>query len=393
MDLKPVKLARLFRRAPAGSGDFGNIGPDRYESGNSLALYFRGGDAFRAMWQAMEEAQETIHLETYIFSSDRVGEEFAARMMQKARSGVRVRLIIDGLGSLDIDPELLTRLRNSGVQILDYHPVAPWRARWDWQRRDHRKILVVDGRVGFTGGANITKEHAPLELGGSDWRDTHVRVEGPAAFSLDRLFRMVWFKETGRWFESAGHPVIRENSTRVWVAANEEFFLRYAIRSVYLKALRAARREVLITNAYFVPDRGIRRALAAAVRRGVSVKILVPGRSDVASVWHAGRYRYDFLLRHGVRLYEWIGPILHAKTVVIDRTWCAVGSYNLDHRSLLHNLEVNLHILDSGIAEKLSSQFSLDLEHAREIHLHRWRRRPWYDRAFERLFYFFRYFF
>lgn len=393
MDIKPVKLARLFRRPAAGSGEFESIGRDRYESGNALTLYFKGGDAYKAMWRAIELAQETIHLETYIFSSDRTGEEFAARLMEKARAGVRVRLIIDGMGSLDIDPEMLTRLRNSGAQILDYHPVAPWRARWDWQRRDHRKILVVDGRVGFTGGVNISRENAPVELGGLDWRDTHVRVEGPAAFALDRLFRIVWFKETGRWFESSNHPEAAHGPSRVWVAANDEFFLRYSIRSVYLKALRAARREVLITNAYFIPDRGIRRALAAAVRRGVSVKILVPGRSDVASVWHAGRYRYDFLLRHGVRLYEWMGPILHAKTVVIDRTWSAVGSYNLDHRSLLHNLEANLHVLDSGVAEQLAGQFTADLAHSREIHLLRWRRRRLIDRAFERLFYFFRYFF
>lgn len=393
MELKPAKLTRFFRRLVAGSGEFENIRSDRYESSNALALYFSGGDAFRAMWQAIESARETIHLETYIFSSDRIGEEFAARIMEKARAGVRVRLIMDGVGSLDFDPELMTRLRNSGAQILDYHPVAPWRARWDWQRRDHRKILVVDGRVAFTGGVNITLENAPLELGGSAWRDTHVRVEGPAAYALDRLFRIVWFKETGRWFESFGDPSMKPGSSRVWVAANDEFFLRYAIRSVYLKALRVARREILITNAYFVPDRGIRRALAAAIERGVSVKILVPGRSDVASAWHAGRYRYDYLLRHGVKLYEWMGPILHAKTVVIDRAWCAVGSYNLDHRSLLHNLEVNLHILDTVIAEQLAFQFTLDLEHAREIHLPRWRRRPWFDRASERLFYSFRYLF
>lgn len=385
------RITNLLKRAPAGSGNFAQLGP--YLEGNKLALLSKGGDTFKAMWEAIESAQETIHLETYIFSSDRIGEEFARRLGDKARTGVRVRVIIDGIGSLGMDPAFLTQMRNSGVQILEYRPMAPWRARWGWGRRDHRKILVVDGKVGFTGGVNISRENAPLELGGLDWRDTHIRIEGPAVHALDRLFHAVWSEEAGRLFDSPPPDGRRPGDSSVWVAANREFLHRHTIRKAYLKALRAARRSVSITNAYFIPDRGIIRALGAAARRGVSVRIMVPGRSDVVSVWYAGRHRYDALLRQGVRLFEWLGPNLHAKTVAIDDTWCAVGTYNLDHRSLLHNLEVNLHVLDPAFASQVSRLFDEDVAKSREITLARWRRRPFLDKAVEPLFHLFRYFF
>lgn len=385
-------LRKLLRRPPPGSGNFDPDGRD-FLPGNALTLLSTGKQAFEAMGRAIEGARESVHLETYRFFSDKTGHEFARRLMEKSRLGVRVRVIIDGIGSLEMNPVLIQRMRNAGIQFLEYRPVAPWRARWGWGRRNHRKILVVDGRVAFTGGMNISDDHAPLDEGGSEWRDMHVRVEGPAAFELERLFRAVWFQETGRWFASQAEPARPSGSSKVRVAANQEFLNRYTIRSAYLSVLRAARRSVCIANAYFVPDRGIRRALAAAARRGVDVRILVPGRTDVPAVWYAGRYRFDYLLRHGVRLLEWPGPVLHAKTAVIDRTWCAVGSYNLDHRSLLHNLEVNLHILDENFAGQMQEVFEEDAARSRELDLGQWRARPYADRVFERFFYFFRYFF
>jgi cardiolipin synthase A/B len=392
MPERPSKLDRLLRRPSPGNGDFGSMGP--YEAGNKLTLYTRGGETFQAMWKAIENAKDTIHLETYILTGDRTGEEFSWRLCEKARAGVRVRMIIDSLGCLELDLAYIMKLRNSGVQVLEYHPVAPWRARWDLQKRDHRKILVVDGQIAFTGGMNISNQNAPTEMGGLNWRDTHVKVEGPAAYALDRLFRAVWFRETGRWFNSEGKVDYSPGPAKAWVAHNQEFLQRYTIRSTYLRVLRAARREVLITNAYFVPDRGIRRALIAAAKRGVSVKVLVPGRSDIKSVWYAGRANYGVLLENGVRLFEWTGPgVLHAKTAAVDRTWCAVGSYNLDHRSLLHNLECNLHVLDPEFGAKLADRFEEDLAQAREITLERWEKRPGLDRVIERFFYLFRYFF
>ena len=385
------KIRKLLKR-PAGSGDFSRH-IDKYVAGNKLTLLSRGSEVFRSMWEAIDSARETIHLETYILSSDRTGEEFARRLQAKAKSGVRVRLIFDSVGSLDVDFAYLARLQDAGVSLLEYHPVAPWRPRWSWGRRDHRKILVVDGRVAFTGGVNISDRHAPLEEGGDDWRDAHVRLEGPAAWELDRLIREVWFRETGRWFACHGRPEEIRGRSRVWVAANQEFLRRYRIRSAYLRALRSAQKEVLIANAYFLPGLPIRSALAAAARRGVSVNILVQGRSDIPSVWRASRALYDRLLRRGVRLFAWPGPILHEKTAVVDGLWSAVGSYNMDHRSLLHNLEVNLHVLDAEFAAVLSAWIKEGIAQSPEITLEDWRRRPWGEKLLERALYQFRYFF
>jgi cardiolipin synthase len=385
-------LRGSLRRLPPGSGDF-NQDLDKFLPGNRITLLSGGGEAFRSMWQAIESARKSVHLETYIFDSDATGLEFGRRLMEKARQGVSVRLIFDSVGSLGLDRAFTTQLRNAGVRLLEYHPLAPWRARWAWSRRDHRKILVVDGRVAFTGGMNISHDQVPPEQGGEGWNDAHVRIEGPAVRELGRLFRAVWVKETKRSFPLEDVEKSLPGDSWAWVAANQEFLLRRLIRRAYLHALRAARREVAIANAYFLPDHGIVRALAGAARRGVSVRILVPGRSDHTAVWQAGRRTYDFLLRHEVRLFEWERSILHAKTAVIDGVWCAVGSYNMDHRSLRHNLEVNLHVLDTELAAQMKEKFEGDLGGARELKLAAWRQRPGLEKLRERFWYQFRHFF
>jgi cardiolipin synthase len=386
-------VPRLLKRRPKpGSGDF-SWDYDEYVAGNALNLYVRGRELYPAMTAAIEEAKHSVHLETYIFDGENVGRSFAELLAKKAREGVRVRLIYDSVGSIDMDPASETRMRNAGVQILEYHPTAPWRPRWAWNRRDHRKILVCDGRVGFVGGMNISDENAPAEQGGGDWRDAHLRVEGPAAYDLDRLFRTVWYHETARWFESVGDPNAHAGPSRVKVAANQELLKRFVIREAYVNALRAAREEVSIANAYFIPDWRIRRALAHAAARGVAVRVMVPGHSDSNAVWHAMRGQYDFLLARGVRIFEWQGPMLHAKAVVVDRTWCSVGTFNLDHRSLQHNLEVNLNVLDRGLAAELAGRFDAGLAGSREITLDDWRRRSWTERVQERFWSAFDYFF
>ncbi len=390
MELQPLR--GLLKRVPAGSGDFSRH-LDQYLPGNRLTLYTRGKELYASMWEAIDAAQETIHLETYILRHDGTGERFAERLMAKARVGVRVRLIYDSVGALEIDPGFIHRMRNAGVQFLEYHPIAPWRPRWTWFRRDHRKILVIDGKIAFTGGANISDDHAPKDEGGRDWYDVHVRVEGPAAHELDRAFRGVWFKETGRWFPIDPKKLADAGSSKVWVATNHEFIHRYKIRSAYLTAIKAAARKVTLANAYFVPDLRTTRALALAARRGVDVRLLVQGHSDIPSVWYAGRFQYDYLLSRGVRIFEWDGEILHAKAAVVDDQWATVGSYNLDHRSLLSNLEVNLHVLDGEFAAQLGRRLEDDAAHSREIKLDDWRKRPLADQVREAFWYQFRYLF
>jgi len=387
----PPPVRKYLRRPKASSGDF-TWDADEYVAGNKLALFVRGKDLFSAMGEAIDAAKESVSLETYRFGGDDTGRAFAGLLARAAKRGVRVRLIYDSVGSIELEPETETLMRNAGVQILEYHPVAPWRPRWAWNKRDHRKILVCDGRTGFIGGMNISDEHAPLEEGGLDWPDAHARVEGPAAHELERLFRAVWHKETGRWFES--HPAEpATGSSPVRVVGNHELLKRFAIREAYVNALRAARTEVSIANSYFIPDWRVRRSLAQAVRRGVDVRVLVPGHSDIRSAWYAMRATYGSLLTRGVRIFEWQGPMMHAKAVVVDGRWCAVGSYNLDHRSLQHNLEVNLQTTDAAFALELRARFEAGLGGAVEITPYGWSKRSWAERALEQFFSSFDYFF
>ncbi|HVC08452.1 MAG TPA: phospholipase D-like domain-containing protein [Elusimicrobiota bacterium] len=389
MDAK--KLRPFLRRSPPGSGIFTHH-KDRYERGNVIGILEGGRHAFDVMLGAIESATKTVHLESYIFDG-KTARRFADCLAAAARRQVSVRLIYDSLGSLDMDRAVLGKMHRAGVQILEYHPVAPWRARWSWWRRDHRKILVVDGCVAFTGGINISDVNLPSDAGGAGWRDLHFRMEGPAVYELDRLFRTVWFKETGSYF-----PLIMPEypkppgKSAVWVAANQEFLHRTRIRNAYQRALWAAREEVLLAHSYFLPGRRLRRALAAAARRGVRVKVLVPGKSDISSVWLAARSRYDYLLSRGVRLFEWDGPLLHEKVAVVDGIWSAVGSYNMDHQSLMHNLEVNLHILDPAFSRRLADILAADMAESREISLSDWRQRPLQEKILERFFFQLRYF-
>lgn len=381
----------LFRRRPSPQEAGYCESPTEFLGGNRVAALHDGRQAYPAMLEAIRGARRTVHLETYILRSDATGWEFARALAERARAAVRVRVIFDSVGSLEIDEDFLQFLRNAGISLLEYHPVAPWRPRWAWGRRDHRKILVVDGEVGFTGGINIADDYADPARGGGGWRDTDVRIEGPAAYELDRLFRAVWFMQTGRWFKLEGDPEKGAGDSLVRVAANQEFLHRHRIRRAYRHALGKAARSVCVANAYFVPDRTIRKALYRAVRRGVSVRVLVQGESDVPAVTWASRRVFEELLRNGVRLFVWPGPVLHSKTVVVDGFWSAVGSYNMDHRSLLHNLEVNLHIIDAEFGRDMEAAFEADLAGARELRLSEWRARPWQDRLLEHAFYLLRY--
>ncbi|MBI3548369.1 MAG: cardiolipin synthase ClsB [Elusimicrobia bacterium] len=389
MEISPSSLRSIFRHPDR--DDSYCEAPDAFTGGNALTILSNGKEAYPAMLEAISEAKSTIHLESYIIRSDRTGWKFAWALAERARAAVQVRVIYDSVGCLDIAPSYLQFLRNNGVNLLEYRPVAPWRRRWGWSRRDHRKMLVVDGRVGFAGGINIADEFVDPADGGGGWRDTDVRIEGATAHELDRLFRATWFRETGHRFPLEGPPDPSTGPSLVHVAANQEFLYRYRIRQAFLHALKRARERVSIMSAYFIPDRGIRRALFRACARGVKVRVLLPGISDVPAVNYASHYGFSDLLKGGVRIYQWQGPVLHAKTVVIDGLWSAVGSYNMDHRSLLHNLEVNLHILDRDFGRLMEESFERDIAASREITLAEWHRRHWQEKMLERLFYAVRY--
>lgn len=335
------------------------------------------------MLDAIARAERTVHLETYLLREDRTGRRFAGALRGAARRGVRVRLVVDALGSMGLSSAFLDALRWDGVGVLEYAPLRPWA----FQKRDHRKLLVVDGRVGFVSSLNIADEYAPREEDGGGWRDVSVRIEGPAASDLDAEF--LWIFPSGR--EPAGPATAPAGEARVRVLANRSFLLRRRIRQAYLRALGAAARSIDLANAYFIPDGGIVRALRSAARRGVAVRILVPELGDVPLAAYAGRRTYDRLLSGGVRIFRYAESMMHAKAAVVDGVWSAVGSYNMDHRSLVHNLETNVHVLDAGLARELSDYLEDLVAHSRELRLETWRARPGSDRLLERAAYLLRF--
>jgi len=350
-----------------------------YTGGHELCLLRSGAEAYPAMLQAIALARETIHLETYILRADETGRRFAEALGERAAAGVRVRLMFDAFGALGLDDGYLGRLRSAGVRVVAYRPVAPWRPRWGLWRRNHRKTLVVDGAVGFTGGINIGDEYA---AGG--WKDLHVRIEGPAVGTLDALFRATWMTAGGEPIaEQAGAPTASPGSVLATVIANEDLLSRFEIRRAYVHAIRRARGTIRILNAYFIPDARVRRALRQAARRGVDVRVVVPAFPDIRLAHWASRHLYARLLRAGIHIHEWTGPMMHAKAAVVDRSWCAIGTYNLDYRSLLLDLEVIVAALDRDFAGSVHDDVERDLSSCREVVAETWRRRPMLDRLLE----------
>ena len=364
-------------------------------SGNRVTLLHDGEQAFPAMLEAIAKANREILLEMYWFASDQVGRQFADALVAKAEAGAKVRVIYDAVGSIQSDRRMFARLRDAGCEVLEYNPIAPWRARFRIgvvNNRDHRKLLIVDRRVGFTGGVNLGDEWAPESAGGAGWRDDTVRIEGPAVEQMCDIFDYGWLGivEPQTVVRPRLQPPVDSGDgqgSRVRVLANHYSRERRAIRQAYLRQIESAQRSVCITNSYFVPDGQIRRVLGRAVNRGAEVRVIVPGKSDVPVVRHAARKLHGRLLEAGIQLYEWQGSILHSKTAVIDGRWCTVGTYNLDARSLRFNLEVVAAVEDGAIAGAMEDRFNEDLEHTRPVSLEEWRRRPLHVRMLDEFFY------
>jgi cardiolipin synthase len=398
---------RLFRRSPRVPGE-----RDIVVSEDLVTLLVDGVQAFPSMLAAIAGAQREIALEMYWFQSDSVGLRFADALAERARAGVRVCVIYDAIGSLGVDGAMFDRLRAVGAEVHEYNPVAPWKSRFrlgSVNNRDHRKILVVDGLVAFTGGINLGLPWAPESEGGAGWRDDFVRIEGPAAAELRAVFVEGWTRlggspcppladvlpasrtslEPGAAAPASSY-VSPNTRQRVRALPSGDRRARTLIRRAYLQQIRAAKRYVYISNSYFIPDREIRAALVGAVRRGVDVRVMVAGESDVQAVYHASRFLYARLLREGIALYEWMGTVFHAKTAVIDGAWSTIGSYNLDHRSWRHNLEINVAIDGAEVADALATRFLLDVERSVKIELHDFRFRPLLDRVLEAFYYLFR---
>ena len=370
--------------------------PERIHPWNRVQPLVGGQQAYPQMLAAIAGATKHVHFEIYILLDDRVGLEFRDALIERARAGVAVRMLYDSLGSFGLGESFLGPLREAGAEVLEYAPLFPWRRQFGLNKRDHQKILVVDDRVAFTGGINIGLDYLPLEQGGGGWYDVHARVEGPAVHDLAVIFRKTWRKRGGVSFPPPGMPPPALppkgiSAPGVQVISNVGMRSRSHMHHAYLRAIRRADCTISIMNAYFIPDRGLRRAFARAARRGVSVRVIVPSTSDVQAVRYASRHLYARLMRTGVRIFEWPGRMMHAKCGVIDGVWSTIGSYNLDKRSLLHNLEVALVVIDAGVGAELAQEFETQLARCKEVLPATWGQRSWWEKSKEWIFYGFRY--
>ena len=358
-------------------------------TGNLVRLLEDGPDTYRAMFTAILAASDHINMETYILEDDEVGRLFADALIQKQRQGVQVNLMYDSVGTLGTPAEFFQRLRDNGIRTLEFNPVNPATAKtgWDVNQRDHRKLLIIDGQTVFLGGINISSVYSGGSSRGPSktkpngelpWRDTDLQIDGPVVAEFQKLFLETWTAQKGeplapRNYLPALQPHGNEVVRAIGSSPDDAFSLIYV---TLLSAINSAETEVWLTNAYFVPDPQLLAALKAAAARGVDVRIVVPGSTDSALVFHAGRSYYDELLQAGVKIFERRDALMHAKTAVIDGVWSTVGSTNLDWRSFLHNQEVNAVVLGTEFGDRMRAAFARDVAQSEQITLEKWRKRP-----------------
>jgi cardiolipin synthase A/B len=373
-------------------------------AGNNVTLLRDGPETLSAMTDAIRNAKDHIHLEVFIFRDDEVGRPLADLLIEKQISGVTVRVIYDSFGSRKTPSEFFERMHKAGIELYEFNPftLLNMGRPWNLHNRSHRKILVIDGKIAFTGGINfyhVYEKNPHSATAGTDngqplfWRDTQIKIQGPAAARFQKLFLETWFRrQKNTALNSNLFPCIDiqgDSLIRV-IAGSPEQRIPH-IYAAYISAILNARKSIYISQAYLIPDENMLDAFSAAVQRGVDVQIIVPGKSDFWMPIHAGRAYYRRLLQSGVQLHEMKGAVLHSKTVVIDGVWSMVGSSNMDLLSFLHNTEANAVILDTDFARKMEAMFKEDLAVSDEIFPAQWAQRPWTNRIKETLARLFKY--
>jgi cardiolipin synthase len=362
-------------------------------SGNKVTLLFDGPQTMAAMIAAITSAKDNINLETYIFDQDALGLRFADLLIAKQQEGVQVSIIYDAFGAIGTPEAFFDRMRNAGINLIAFNPVSPLaRASWRINNRDHRKILVVDGMTAFTGGVNISDTYANSSMFRSrqkveskiGWRDTHIKIEGPAVAALQWTFLETWASQQAGDLPARQYfPQLKDVGDKIVRVLASEPGGDYEIYKAYVLSIQEAHKSIHITSAYFVPDQQVVEALCQAVKRGVDVKIVLPGVSDSGLVLHASRSSYSELLDSGIKIYELRAAVLHAKTAVIDGVWSTVGSTNIDMRSFLHNNEINVIVLGDAFGRDMENAFGEDLRDSIEITAAKWAQRPVADRMKE----------
>jgi len=353
--------------------------------GNRVDVLCNGVQIFPSMLAAIRIAKKTINLEFYIYWDGEIGRTFAEALAERARAGVEVKIILDAVGSATMSGQMIDFLTRNGVDLEWYHPLR-WYTLSRFNHRTHRKLLIVDGRVGFSGGVGI----ADNWLGDADsrdhWRETVVRVEGPVVTQMQFAFMDNWVKSRGELLTGLDYfpEVERAGNQVTQVIKSSPSEGSSTVKLLYIISIVSATKSIYISNAYFVPDRDTIRALEGAVRRGVDVRVVVPGdKTDVPIVRQASRVHYEWLLRRGIRIFEYQPTMMHAKTMTVDGLWSTVGSSNFDDRSFRLNDEVNVNIYDTGTAKRMEDIFFEDLARSREITLRKWFKRGTFDRVKE----------
>ena len=365
--------------------------------GNDAHVLIDGPGTKEAMFRAIAGARHSIDLETYILEQEGSGERLLELLEERRARGVEVRVLYDSVGSLATPAAYFDRMRALGVSVCEFNPVNPLQlsrnSELSINNRDHRKILVVDGQVAFTGGINISRVYSSGSFGRSakppdvqsGWRDTHVEVRGPVVARFQALFDEGWSSEGCKpeMAPRTPQPPERAGSMAMRLVAADPSNGRSELYVALLSALEHASKRAWLTYGYFVPDERIIEALTAAARRGVDVRLALPGFSDFWAPFHAGRSHYDTLLKAGVRVFERRDALLHAKTAVIDGVWSSVGSTNLDWRSFVHNYEADVLVLDAGFAMEMEALFARDESVSHEVTAADWKRRGFRLRLLE----------
>ena len=363
--------------------------------GNKVTLLIDGPDTYAAMFEVIRKAKNHINLETFIIEDDKIGGKFTELLLKKQKEGVQVNIIYDSVGSLTTPESFFKRLRDGGIQVVEFNPISPFKAPGSLflMHQNHRKILIADGRVAIIGGVNISNVYSSKLSGRKKvigaplvWRDTDIQIEGPAVTEIQKLFLETWSKQKGPKLIGRNYLPDQKEHGKALVKIvgstpgtdNRITFIMYAAAITY------AERSIYLTNAYFVPDDQLLDAFKDAARRGVDVKIILPSTTDSSLVLNAMRHNYSGLLKAGVKIYERHTVLLHAKTAVIDGIWSTVGSTNLDYWSLLSNDEVNAVVLNREFAVEMERMFADDLAQSDQIQIDKWEKRPLSQKIKER---------
>jgi len=355
--------------------------------GNKVTLLIDGEATYAAMFTAIKEAKDHIHLESFIIEDDATGRIFADLLLQKQAEGVQVHIIYDSVGSINTPAAFFQSLRDGGIQVVEFNPLNPLKSSVNWglTHRDHRKIFIADGTVAIVGGINISEvyssnpfKHKKNNKEPIHWRDTDIQIEGPAVAEIQKLFLDTWLKQKGPELSQRNYfPDLKERGNAlVRMVGSTPGETNRIPFIMYVSAITFAEHSIRMTHSYFIPDKQIIQALTDAAERGVDVQIILPAVTDFSLALQAQRYHYARLLKSGVKLYEHSTSLLHAKTTVIDKVWATVGSTNMDYYSLLNNDEVNAVVLSKEFAAEMEELFARDLADSKQILWEEWRKRP-----------------